>query len=73
MTAKPKVMEKLEKVMEKVMEVEELKRVRTLTQLGLSVHVLTFDWLTMEQSQFLCFKCVSYWLTDIGPVYLYGC
>ena len=55
------------------MEFEELKRVRTLTQLGLSVHVLTFDWQTMEQSQFLCFKCVLYWLTDIGPVYLYGC
>ena len=66
MTAKPKVMEK-------VMEFEELKRVRTLTQLELSVHVLTFDWLTMEQSQLLCFKCVLYWLTDICPVYLYGC
>ena len=55
------------------MEFEELKRVRTLTQSGLSVHVLTFDWLTMEQSQLLCFKCVLYWLTDIGPVYQYGC
>ena len=40
------------------MEFEELKRVRTLTELGLSLHVLTFDRLTMEQSVLLCFKCV---------------
>ena len=55
------------------MEFEELNRVRTLTELGLSLHVLTFDRLTMEQSLLLCFKCVLYWLTDIGPVYLYSC
>ena len=76
MTAKPKVMENEKKSWKKswkVMEFEELKRVRTLTELGLSLHVLTFDRLTMEQSLLLCFKCVLYWLTDIGPVYLYSC
>ena len=56
------------------MEFKELKRVRTLTELGLSLHVfVTFDRLTMEQSLLLCFKCVLYWLTDIGAVYLYSC